>query len=171
MRRQRLVLKHCIIMYAFAIIATTTPPATASITNGVIMNPTYNSMKTLHADLLVDYDTNVRPRRNLSETVVVNMTFTLISGIDFDVAGQKQTLMGYFMFMWRDHQILVWNSTSYDGIQMIQPPMRKVWTPNVLYSVAYDGKGNIKMMQMRLHIILMAMQHGRQMERINSFVK
>ena len=129
-------LKFCFILNALTIITTQS-------TAGATTHPTYDSMKTLQSDLLTGYDTTIRPRINQSKTVEVNMTFTIIGVTDFDVAGQKLTIMGYFLFLWTDEK-LVWNPVTYDGLYLLQLPITKVWTPNVLYSKAYDGKGHIQ---------------------------
>ena len=120
---------------------TATSPTTTSSENNRT-DPTYDSMKQLQTDLLTGYDTSIRPRRNLSEAVEVNMTFTIHVVLEFDIASQKLTLMGFFLFYWVD-EILVWNASDYNNIAMVQLPVQKVWTPNFIYMAAFDGRGLI----------------------------
>ena len=110
---------------------------------GIIsVDPTYDSVKQLRTDLMTGYDISIRPRKNLSEAVIVNMTFNIHSLLEFDISKQKLTIMGFFLFHWMD-ELLVWNTSDYNDTVMIRLPLNKVWTPDFIYMSAYDGQGHI----------------------------
>ena len=125
-----------LIILKLVIVLLTRPPGIISV------DPTYDSVKQLRTDLMTDYDISIRPRKNLSEAVIVNMTFNIHSLLDFDISKQKLTIMGFFRFHWMD-ELLVWNTSDYNDTVMIRLPLNKVWTPDFIYMSAYDGQGHI----------------------------
>ena len=137
LRMIKLAMMSLIIVFRGISVATTTASPGSNPAD-----PTYDSMKQLLTDLMIGYDNSIRPRRNLSEAVMVNMTFNIHSLLEFDISRQKMTIMGFFLFHWVD-ELLVWNVSDYNNIAMITLPVQKIWTPNFIYISAYDGRGLI----------------------------
>ena len=115
---------------------TVSPNATLSTGTG------YKSMTSLYTKLLNDYDTRVRPRTNLSESVNVTGLFSLTGILEFDTASQKLTMLGYFIIMWSD-EILVWNPVLHDGISVMKFPLGQIWTPALMIQTSFMGNGKI----------------------------
>ena len=104
--------------------------------------PVYHSMTNLYETLLKNYDTRVRPRKNLSHSVDVSGSFVLQSVFDFDTASQIMSILGYFLVSWKD-ELLVWNTSLHDGIAEIKLPIYQIWVPPLRLSVTHEGKGKI----------------------------
>ena len=105
-------------------------------------HPSYAHLQALYTNLTTGYDKKIRPRKNLSETVEVSMTFTIVSVTDFDVAGQTLRFMGYFVFFWTD-ELIVWEPKDYGNLRGVSFPIQNIWSPVLLYTMAYDGRGEI----------------------------
>ena len=114
---------------------------TTSAQMNTLTGPSYSHVRTLYGDILSEYDSRIRPRRNLSEYVDLYVRFSLISITDFDTAGQTISLMGYFQCLWVD-ELIAWNTTEYNGTQVIELPIEEVWVPDIEYGTAHGGKGN-----------------------------
>ena len=123
--------------------STTNTPMTMPVDNNATSSgPTYTEMSKLYAKLLEGYDTKIRPRRNLSEAVTVNGSFSLTGVLEFDTASQKLSVLGYFIFIWTD-DMLVWNPLLHGTIGAVKFPFGLIWNPNVLYKTSFLGKGKI----------------------------
>ena len=121
---------------------TSTPTTMSADSNATSSGPTYTEMSKLYAKLLNDYDTKIRPRKNLSEPVTVNGSFSLTGVLDFDTASQKLSILGYFIFIWTD-EMLVWNPLLHGQICEVKFPFGLIWNPSMLYKTSFLGKGKI----------------------------
>ena len=127
------VLGICVYLYTVGINGA--PPAG-------LEHPSYEHLQALYTSLTTGYDQRIRPRKNLSESVEVSMSFTIESVTDFDVAGQTLRFMGYFDFFWTD-ELIVWEPKDYGNLRGISFPIEHIWSPIFLYTIAYDGRGEI----------------------------
>ena len=100
------VLGICVYLYTVGINGA--PPAG-------LEHPSYEHLQSLYTYLTTGYDQRIRPRKNLSESVEVSMSFTIESVTDFDVAGQTLRFMGYFDFFWTD-ELIVWEPKDYGNL-------------------------------------------------------
>ena len=126
-----------------SVTSTILPTGNTPHTNNTLSTgPAYNSMTNLYTELLKNYDTRVRPRKNLSEPVKITGSFLLSGVLDFDTASQKLTILGYFIMVWSD-EMLVWDSVLHDGIVEMKFPISQVWTPVMIASTSFAGNGKI----------------------------
>ena len=87
--------------------------------------------KTLHADLLKDYNKFVRPVRNQSKTVDVYFYFALVAIQDFDEVKEQFSVTGVFFLHWID-QNMKWNKEDYGNITSVMMGYKDVWVPEII---------------------------------------
>ena len=90
--------------------------------------------KQLHRNLLQDYNINARPMQNTS----VSVAYYFLGLKEFDDRNGHISISGSFWFLWMD-QDLTWNSSEYNGIDLIHLQKDKIWTPTfTLYNPYYE---------------------------------
>lgn len=88
--------------------------------------------------LMQNYDREVRPVFNFSDTVQVKVGITLTQIFDMDEKNQVMTTNVWFDQEWND-ALLRWNPKDFGGVEMIRIPCDKIWLPDiVLYNNADD---------------------------------
>ena len=87
--------------------------------------------KTLHADLLKDYNKFVRPVRNQSKPVNVYFHFALVAIQDFDEVKEHFSVTGVFFLHWID-QNMKWNKRNYGNITSVLIGYKDVWVPEII---------------------------------------
>lgn len=99
----------------------------------------YETEDKLHQDLLTKYNKNVLPVQQTNGTtpVVVNMIYYFLGMKDFDDKSGHFSICGSFVFNWIDNN-LRWNSTEYEGIQMIHMRKNTIWTPTLVIMNPYN---------------------------------
>lgn len=100
---------------------------------GDVINIDIMSMKNLFYDILLGYDTRIRPIKNQSMSVNVSTKFVPMSILDFDTVGQKFSVLGYFRVWWKD-ELLTWNKDFYADTNTIKMPIKEIWTPSLIVS-------------------------------------
>lgn len=86
--------------------------------------------RVLESRLLSNYSAIIKPRRDQSQSVLVNITFTMNSLRTVEERYQFITFMGWFMVIWRD-DFLVWDEREFGGLKSVNIPYNKVWVPDV----------------------------------------
>ncbi|KAL4222798.1 hypothetical protein ACF0H5_018838 [Mactra antiquata] len=79
-------------------------------------------------DLLKNYNSLLRPRRNQSEVVIVNLKVELVTLLEFNEVEETLSIMAIMLMSWKDDQ-LVWNPRKYNRIQATRFRIEQVWTP------------------------------------------
>ncbi|XP_053373979.1 neuronal acetylcholine receptor subunit alpha-3-like [Mercenaria mercenaria] len=92
---------------------------------------TINDTKTLLADLLSDYNINVRPVANQSQAVNVTVQAYIKSIQEFDEVQGKFSFIGAFSMMWHDVN-MIWNPALYGGVQDVTLLYPNVWIPELI---------------------------------------
>ncbi|XP_050730680.1 neuronal acetylcholine receptor subunit alpha-10-like isoform X2 [Eriocheir sinensis] len=97
-----------------------------------------NDEKRLLDSLMAGYDRNVRPVRNASNPIVIQLGITLTQIFDMDEKNQVLTTNVWLDQEWVD-ELLRWDKNEYNGLETIRLPCEKIWLPDiVLYNNADD---------------------------------
>jgi hypothetical protein len=88
-------------------------------------------MKDLFKNILYDYDTRIRPIWDQSAPINVSTKFVPMSILDFDIASQTFSILGYFRVWWRD-ELLTWNEEHYSQTNTVKIPIKEIWTPRLI---------------------------------------
>ncbi|XP_069103056.1 neuronal acetylcholine receptor subunit alpha-7-like [Argopecten irradians] len=102
------------------------------------------------ADLFQNYSAFIKPRRNLSEPVDVNLTLHFTSLREIDERLQTMTFIGWMEISWIDDFLIL-----KDGVKSLQLPKSEIWYPDVALFNSIDDPLHISD---GLHIILL--EHG-----------
>lgn len=81
--------------------------------------------------LMANYDSSVRPVRFHRDPLNVTFGLSLHHIIDVDERNQVLTTNCWLTQTWTDHH-LEWNSSDFDGIQIIRLPFHRVWKPDII---------------------------------------
>ncbi|XP_061176926.1 neuronal acetylcholine receptor subunit beta-4-like [Saccostrea echinata] len=84
----------------------------------------------LEKRLLSNYSTIVKPRRDQTQSVLVNLTFTMNSLRTVEERYQYITFMGWFIVTWYD-DFLSWDEKEFVGLRSVNIPYTKVWVPDI----------------------------------------
>ncbi|XP_046576222.1 acetylcholine receptor subunit delta-like [Haliotis rubra] len=101
--------------------------AVCSLQSAIDQGPLY----AVYNDLLENYKTYIRPRKNASETVDVLVSYSLASVEALEENTQTLISTGYVWLEWTD-DLLTWNSDRYGNITNITIPVEKLWFPDLL---------------------------------------
>jgi len=71
--------------------------------------------------------------------VVVNVSVAVFSVLNINDAQQTMTSSVSINLRWHD-KALSWNTSDYDGVEMVEIPVDSVWTPHVYISNSLDKK-------------------------------
>jgi len=94
--------------------------------------------KKLFDFLFTNYDPKIRPVKDRTDKIVINVTLTLQQIVDLDEKNQILTTSMYPNWKWRDHY-LRWDPKKFDNITKIFVPYKDVWRPDILvYNSAMD---------------------------------
>ncbi|XP_060077696.1 acetylcholine receptor subunit alpha-like [Ylistrum balloti] len=87
-------------------------------------------MTRLMDDMFSNYRTEIRPTKKWEDSVVVNVSFYILTVHDVDELAGSLILSGGINVMWTDIR-LMWQPDSYGGIPSIMVNSSKVWTPKI----------------------------------------
>ncbi|XP_060077695.1 acetylcholine receptor subunit alpha-like [Ylistrum balloti] len=87
-------------------------------------------MTRLMDNIFSNYSRDLRPARNLEDTVLVNTTLFLFSILDVDELASSITLSGGLNMLWKDFR-LSWQPDDYGGIQTVMVNSSKIWAPKI----------------------------------------
>ena len=97
-----------------------------------------SDVKRLLDDLALDYDVTLRPVVNQSRPVVIDTDFIVAALSELNSVDQTINLRTYFKFTWTDES-LVWNPDQYNGVDVINPPMDRIWMPSLVLLNSLDS--------------------------------
>ena len=92
---------------------------------------TIQDAKTLHANLLNDYNKFVRPVTNQTDTVDVYFYFVLVAIQDIDEVKEHFSVTGVFSLHWID-QNMKWKIEEYRNITSVMMGYKDVWVPEII---------------------------------------
>ncbi|XP_062587367.1 neuronal acetylcholine receptor subunit beta-4-like, partial [Saccostrea cucullata] len=87
-------------------------------------------VRLLEKKLLENYSSIIKPRRDQTQSVLVNLTFTMNSLRNVEERYQYITFMGWFIVTWFD-DFLSWNEKEFVGLKSVNIPYTKVWVPDI----------------------------------------
>ncbi|XP_059812836.1 5-hydroxytryptamine receptor 3B [Hypanus sabinus] len=87
--------------------------------------------------LLWDYDKGVRPVKDWTQPTTIYIDFILHAVLDVDGQNQKLTTSVWYRQLWLDEH-LVWNASSFDGINEISLPVDAIWIPDIIIQEFID---------------------------------
>lgn len=98
----------------------------------VLLQATFHCVcaDSIEKHLFGHYSSIMKPRRNQSELVEVNISMTIKTVLKVDERFQYISFYAWFSVQWRD-EFLTWNETEYPGIKGINVPYQKVWIPDI----------------------------------------
>ncbi|XP_048748022.2 acetylcholine receptor subunit delta-like [Ostrea edulis] len=89
----------------------------------------YNDVLNLTNTLLQGYYKSIIPKRNQSETIKLEMEFSLKALNKFDVVDGQMTMVTAIALKWQD-DLLSWDPQSNKNIHILNIPLSKIWSPN-----------------------------------------
>ncbi|XP_060071706.1 acetylcholine receptor subunit alpha-like [Ylistrum balloti] len=102
-----------------------------AITSGRVVEATTMELtKLLLQDLFQNYSKDIRPVKDQSTAISVNIDVDVVSINDFDEVSGTISMVTILYISWRDES-LVWNSTSYGNTTSVTFPQNKIWLPKM----------------------------------------
>ncbi|CAL1535027.1 unnamed protein product, partial [Lymnaea stagnalis] len=94
---------------------------------------TYEATMAIYRDKLGgdNYNTEIRPIKDQSRAIFVNVSFELVSIVEVNDVLQSFVCNGFLVFSWHDQRI-VWDPANYNGQTVIHPLPEKIWRPRVI---------------------------------------
>ncbi|XP_060073714.1 acetylcholine receptor subunit beta-like [Ylistrum balloti] len=105
--------------------------------NGV-QTSTRQDIQDLHDKLLPTYNKDLGPNFNLSQPIVLYITFNLFTLNEFDDKAGKLVFLGVSTIQWQDDR-MVWDPLLHGNTTTLRLPQSKVWIPNLLVANSYDN--------------------------------
>ena len=87
-----------------------------------------NEEKLLLQDIFKNYNKEIRPVRNQSESVQVNLTMAMRKLKEINTKHEHITIVGWISASWKDIS-LAWNASEHGNIDYIAADASKVWLP------------------------------------------
>ncbi|CAC5395104.1 CHRNA2 [Mytilus coruscus] len=100
--------------------------------------------RTLYDTILSNYSRHVKPRQLNADVVNIYIDFDIKAVIDFEEKSGIFTFLGKFTLKWWD-EIIMWDSTNYGNIDMIQVSIHDVWVPKIVIGNTVDYHSLYKM--------------------------
>ncbi|XP_078389144.1 LOW QUALITY PROTEIN: 5-hydroxytryptamine receptor 3B [Cetorhinus maximus] len=101
------------------------------------LHPQNSTPHQLMEKLLTNYNKGVRPVKNWTQPTTIYIDFILHAVLEVDGQNQKLRTNIWYQQIWMD-EFLVWNPTSFDGINEISLPVETIWIPDVLIQEFID---------------------------------
>ncbi|XP_027198547.2 acetylcholine receptor subunit alpha-like [Dermatophagoides pteronyssinus] len=101
--------------------------------------------KRLHDDLFSDYNRLIRPSKNHSYKLTVNIGLKLTQIIDINLRQQVMTTNIWLEQNWYDYK-LTWDPNDYGGVDMINVPAENIWLPDIVLFNNADGNYEVTLM-------------------------
>ncbi|XP_003936771.3 acetylcholine receptor subunit gamma [Saimiri boliviensis] len=97
-----------------------------------------NQEERLLADLMQNYDPNLRPAERDSDVVNVSLKLTLTNLISLNEREEALTTNVWIEMQWCDYR-LRWDPQDYEGLWVLRVPSTMVWRPDVVLENNVDG--------------------------------
>jgi hypothetical protein len=95
----------------------------------------FNVIEKLHADLMENYNPQIRPVLNHTQAVDLEISFKLVN-YDLEEKAAEFKIHGFLSMKWKDPR-LNWSADAYEGLKSIHLPNARVWLPDIeLYNSA-----------------------------------
>ncbi|XP_066578427.1 acetylcholine receptor subunit epsilon [Amia ocellicauda] len=101
-----------------------------------------NQETQLLKDLMTGYSKNTRPARLPGDKVSVQVKLILTNLISLNEKEETLTTNVWIEIQWNDYR-LAYNSSEYDGIDVIRVPSNTVWLPDIVLENNIDGKFDV----------------------------
>ncbi|KAF7491692.1 Acetylcholine receptor subunit beta-like 2 [Sarcoptes scabiei] len=105
----------------------------------------HSPTKRLHDDLFSDYNRLIRPSKNHSYKLTVNIGLKLTQIIDINLRQQVMTTNIWLEQNWYDYK-LTWDPKDYGGVDMINVPAESIWLPDIVLFNNADGNYEVTLM-------------------------
>lgn len=92
---------------------------------------TYDHAVSILQNKTLNYERSLRPVRNQSSTLILNISFGVVSIQDFDEVKESLTVVGGLTLTWID-EFMTWNPSDYGGIKDIVSDSGKFWMPHLI---------------------------------------
>ncbi|KAH3722289.1 hypothetical protein DPMN_065245 [Dreissena polymorpha] len=96
-----------------------------------------NDTKTLLRDLISNYNKNVRPVHNQSESVNVTVQLNVKSIQEFNEVSEVFSVVAAFSIRWKDER-MTWNPANYGGAYQMMTSYDDVWVPELILTSPSD---------------------------------
>nr|XP_005574682.2 acetylcholine receptor subunit gamma isoform X2 [Macaca fascicularis] len=97
-----------------------------------------NQEERLLADLMQNYDPNLRPAERDSDVVNVSLKLTLTNLISLNEREEALTTNVWIEMQWCDYR-LRWDPRDYEGLWVLRVPSTMVWRPDIVLENNVDG--------------------------------
>ncbi|XP_065567236.1 acetylcholine receptor subunit alpha-like isoform X2 [Artemia franciscana] len=94
--------------------------------------------KRLYDDLLSNYNKLVRPVKNVSDPLKVEIKLKLSQLIDVNLKNQIMTTNLWVEQYWVDYK-LAWDPEEYGGVEILHVPSENIWRPDIVLYNNADG--------------------------------
>nr|2BG9_E Chain E, ACETYLCHOLINE RECEPTOR PROTEIN, GAMMA CHAIN [Torpedo marmorata] len=89
--------------------------------------------------LLGDYDKRIKPAKTLDHVIDVTLKLTLTNLISLNEKEEALTTNVWIEIQWNDYR-LSWNTSEYEGIDLVRIPSELLWLPDVVLENNVDGQ-------------------------------
>ena len=89
-----------------------------------------SAVQRLKHDKTAAYDKYLVPVNNQSKAIVVSVTFHVGGIVAMEEVSEKFSVVGIMQMSWTD-ELMTWNPTDYDNIDMLMLPADQVWHPTL----------------------------------------
>ncbi|XP_069103243.1 neuronal acetylcholine receptor subunit alpha-6-like [Argopecten irradians] len=96
------------------------------------------SSEQIISELMQNYSSFIKPRRNISESVDVNLTLHITSLREIDERLQTMTFIGWMEISWIDDFLIL-----KDGVKSVQLPTSDIWHPDIALFNSIDDPQQI----------------------------
>ena len=96
---------------------------------------TLNDSKVLMANLLANYDPEIRPIANQSSKLTVSVSVYVKSIQEFNEVKETFLFTAVFVLVWQDVNIM-WNPAHYGGLSSIMLSIDKIWVPQLVITTS-----------------------------------
>jgi nicotinic acetylcholine receptor len=136
-----------------------TPFLTLLLFSSVLAAPKAQENR-LVQDLLASYNPLFIPRENVTVPIEVGMETMLKKIVDYDYDKGILTSLVWLDFQWMD-EYLQWNPSNYGGIERLQLPPSRIWTPDIFLFNDVTGHFGEDLMRDRPYLVIEANGHVR----------
>ena len=81
-------------------------------------------------DKLSDYNKMLRPIRNQSDTLTVQIGLDLVSIQEFEEKDERISYTGILIMLWKD-ELFTWDPDKYGGVKNIEVDSTRLWIPHI----------------------------------------
>ncbi|XP_066565896.1 acetylcholine receptor subunit gamma isoform X1 [Amia ocellicauda] len=101
-----------------------------------------NQEERLLKDMMTGYNKNIRPVEKDGDVTQVTLKLTLTNLVSLNEREEALMTNVWIEMQWCDYR-LKWNTSLYDGIDIIRVPSKSIWLPDIVLENNVDGKFEI----------------------------